>query len=272
MPPSTSNDWPVMNDDSSEARNSAPLAISSGLAEAPHRDVHQPALALVLVVQVLGQQRREHRSGAQRVGPQALAGVDDGDLPGHRQHRPLGGRVGDLGGGGPQVGHEAGHVDDGRSRPATGGLVRRHGGEHGRDAVLAAQGHARDVDVERQVPHVGAGVGRHRRRPPGRRRRCCRARGGRRTADVAKSTAARDRLLVGHVGGHVGGPAPAGGDGLHHVGAVAQVGDHHVGPLGREQLGGHPAQARRGPGDQCDLAVQSSHCVLRSVGGGRGAP
>ena len=72
MPPSTSSDWPVMNDDSSEARNSAPFAISIALAEAAHRDVHQAALALVLVREVLREQRGEHGAGAQRVGTDAL--------------------------------------------------------------------------------------------------------------------------------------------------------------------------------------------------------
>ena len=148
MPPSISSDWPVMNDDSSEARNSAPLAISIGLAEATHRDVHEAALALGVVGQELGEQRREHRARAQGVGPDALAGVDHGDLAGHRQHRALRRRVGDLRRGGTQVGDEGGDVDDAAAARL----------EHRRDAVPAAAGDAGDVDVEHVLPRGVAGV------------------------------------------------------------------------------------------------------------------
>ena len=118
----------VIQADSSDARKSA--AGVSRLPEAAHRDVDQAALAAGIVGEELGQQRRHDRSGTESVGPDALTGVDDGDLAGHGQHRALGRRVRDLGRGGTHVGDERGHVDDG---PAT-------ALEQGRDAVPAAEG------------------------------------------------------------------------------------------------------------------------------------
>jgi hypothetical protein len=109
--------------DSSEARKSAPDTISSGWPKRAHRDLHQAALAGGVVGHVLGEQRGEHGPGAQRVGPNVLAGVDGGDLACHRQHGALGGGIGRSAGcGGTQMGDEAGDVDD---RPAARPLQRR---------------------------------------------------------------------------------------------------------------------------------------------------
>ena len=153
------------------------------LAEATHRHVHEAALALGVVGQELGEQRREHRARAQRVGADPLAGVDHGDLAGHRQHRPLRRGVGDLRRRRAEVGHERGDVDDAAAARV----------EHRRDAVAAAPGDAGDVDVEDRRPRRRRSCWWVRRRRRVRCRRCCRARAVRRTS--------RRR---GHGGGHAG--------------------------------------------------------------------
>ena len=96
MPPSMINDWPVIQLDSSAGQEQRPVGDLDRLAEAAHRDVHEPAVALGVVGQELGQHRRHDRARAQRVGTDALPGVDHGDLAGHRQHRALRRGVRDL--------------------------------------------------------------------------------------------------------------------------------------------------------------------------------
>src|SRR6185369_11956003 len=75
------------------------------------------------------EERRLHRAGAERVDADALAGELDGQLATHREDRSFGGRVGDLGGGGAEYGHERGDVDDRAAARL----------EEVRDAVLAAE-------------------------------------------------------------------------------------------------------------------------------------
>ena len=224
------------------------------LAEAAHRHVHEAALALGLVGQELGEQRREHRSGAQRVGPDALAGVDHGDLAGHRQHRTLRRRVGDLRRRRAHVGDERGDVDDAAAT----------GVEHRRDAVPAAAGDAGDVDVEGLRPRL-----------VGRVRRAVVVAGGDAGVVVEHVEAAErldgerhrggDAVVVTDVGGDVRGLAARLGDRVDRVVAVGDVGDHHLRALASEELGGDPSEARRGAGDERHLVLQPSrpfrHCI-----------
>src|SRR5262245_55167910 len=56
-----------------------------GLPEASHRDVDEPAPLLLVVGQQREQQRRFDRAGAERVTPDAVARVLDGDLARHRE-------------------------------------------------------------------------------------------------------------------------------------------------------------------------------------------
>ena len=112
------------------------------LPEASHRDVDEPTLFLLLVGQERHQQWCLDRARTQGVAPDPLAGVLDGDLPRHGEHGALGGRVRGLRGRGAHPGDERRHVHDRTSA----------GREHRRDAVLASEGHALHVDVQRRVP------------------------------------------------------------------------------------------------------------------------
>ena len=144
MPPSMISDWPVIQLDFVAGEEQRTVGDLDRLAEAAHRDVHEAAVALRVVAQELGEQRGHDRPGAQRVGAQALAGVDRGDLAGHREHGALRGGVGDLRRGRTHVGDERGDVDDRRGLAALLGAL-----QHLRDRVLAAEQHAEDVDVHR---------------------------------------------------------------------------------------------------------------------------
>ena len=75
--------------DSSLARKSAALAISSGLAEAAHRHVDEAFRGAVSgsVGEQLLQQRRVDRARAERVDPHPAAGELDPELARERQHR-----------------------------------------------------------------------------------------------------------------------------------------------------------------------------------------
>jgi hypothetical protein len=67
-----------------------------GLAEPPDRNVHQPALLLLVGVEELHQHLGLERPRAQRVDADVLARVHDRELTGERQHRALARRVGHL--------------------------------------------------------------------------------------------------------------------------------------------------------------------------------
>ena len=148
-PPSTRNVVPLTYDDSSLARKSAPLTISRGLREPPHRPVHAPALERGRVVaEDVQQQRRLDRPGAERVDAHALPGELHRELAAHRQHGALRRRVGDLRGRRAEERDERRDVDH-RAAAAL---------EQVRDAVLAAEEDALGVDGLHAVPGVDRGV------------------------------------------------------------------------------------------------------------------
>ena len=83
-----------MNEESSLARKATAAAISSGLGEPAHRDVHQAARgALGVLGEQLLEQRGVDRPRAQRVDPDALAGELHAQLAGHGEDAALGGGV-----------------------------------------------------------------------------------------------------------------------------------------------------------------------------------
>ena len=142
MPPSTTRLAPVMNDDSSDARNSAACASSSARPSRP--------MGMWTI-------RRARRSGSDNsssssgvwIGPghKELARMPcqrvlDRDLACHREHAPLARGVGDLRGGGAHDRDERRDVDDGAP-------TRR---EHRGDAGLAAEPHALEVDLHHAFP------------------------------------------------------------------------------------------------------------------------
>lgn len=125
------------------------------LPEPPHREVNLPPQPLLLVIpQPILQQRRIQRRRAQRVEPEPLPRMHDGQLPRHGQHSPLASRIRKLRGRGPDEGDDAGGVDDGAARlrvPA-----------QGEDGVLAAEPDALYVYGVGEVPdglRGGDGVG-----------------------------------------------------------------------------------------------------------------
>src|ERR671926_532537 len=120
MPPSTRNVDAVTYEASSLARNSAPWAISSARAK----------------------RRRVHRPRAERVDADAAPGELDAQLAREGEHPALRRRVGDL------RRRRAEHRDERR------GVDHRAAAclEQVRDAVLAAQEHALEVDVLHALP------------------------------------------------------------------------------------------------------------------------
>ena len=114
-----------------------------GLPEATHRDVDQAFRgAFGVLGEELLQQRRVDRARAERVDPNPAGGELDPELPREREHGPLRGGVGALGDGGTHHRHEGGDVD----HRAAAGL------EQVRDAVLAAEKDAAQVDVLDALP------------------------------------------------------------------------------------------------------------------------
>ena len=65
-----------------------------------------------VVAEPILQQMRVKRGGAERVEAEALAGVYDGELARQGQHGALAGRVGELGRGRADQGHDRRRVDD----------------------------------------------------------------------------------------------------------------------------------------------------------------
>ena len=109
-----------------------------GFGEPAHRDVHQPPRrALGVLGEQFLQQRRVHRSGAQRVDPDALARVLHAELARHRQHAALGRGVGDLR-------RRRSHHRDERRGVDDRALLRGH---HVPQRGLAAEEHRLEVDV-----------------------------------------------------------------------------------------------------------------------------
>ena len=158
-----------MNDDWSEART-APRWRSRSARRSGHRHVHRPALPLGVVGQELGQQRGQHRPRAQGVGPDALAGVHDGDLARHRQHRDLRRGVGDLRCRRAEVGDERATLTM-LPPPEAGGAGMPWRQQRAMPVTFTSS-------TRVQVSSLGV-VGPS--SSPGRCRRCCRARRARRT-------------------------------------------------------------------------------------------
>lgn len=127
------------------------MRLLNSLAKAARREVHLAALALGLVVaQPVLQQRGVEGRGTQAVEAEALAGVDHGELAGEGEDGALGGRVGELRGGGTDEGDDGGGVDDGALCLVV--------AAQGQDGVLAAEPDALDVDVVGEVPDGLGGV------------------------------------------------------------------------------------------------------------------
>ena len=137
IPPSTTSAEPVTKDASSDARNSAATAISSGTTEPADRDVHEPALPSGRVGQQPRQQRRLDGSWADRVGPDAPAGVLDRHLAGDGQHAALGGRIRRAARWPRPSAHERRHVHDGASTRI----------EHGGNSGAAPEPDTLEVDL-----------------------------------------------------------------------------------------------------------------------------
>ena len=128
------------------------------LGEPAHRHVHQPARrALGILGEQLLQQRRVHRSRAQRVDPDALPRVLHAELARHRQHAALGGGVGDLR-------RRRAHHRDERRGVDDRALLRGH---HVPQRGPAAQVHRLEVDVLHPLPGVAARWSRSSRRRAG---------------------------------------------------------------------------------------------------------
>ena len=90
MPPSTRKVLAVMKLDSSEARKSTALAISSGSANRPSgMCTSRRAARSGIVGEQFLQQGGVHRSGAQGVDPHALAGELDAQFAAHASTPPL---------------------------------------------------------------------------------------------------------------------------------------------------------------------------------------
>ena len=120
--------------------------------------------------------------------------------------------------------------------------------EHRRDAVPAAAGDAGDVDVEHRRPRRRRWCWSGRRRRRGRCRRCCRARAARRTSRRRERHRGADAVVVARRRAATNDGLAAGrADGVDRVGAVGDVGDHHLGALASEQLGGDPPEPAAAP-------------------------
>ena len=254
MPPSTRNVLAVMNEESSEARNSTALAISSGSPKRPigtctsRRAARSGSLA-----------NRSRSSGvltgpgAQRVDPDALAGELHAQLAGHREHPALGGRVGDLRGRRAHHRHERGGVDD---RPTT---LLQHVGERG----LAAQVDAGEVDLLHPAPGVEVGV--EDRVVVGRADPGVVERDVDRAVGVLGGPEQRvDLLLVGDVDVGVG-PRVAVLGRERRAAGVVDVADDHPGALGDEALDGGQADAGAPAGDHRDAVLDAARAC---AGGG----
>ena len=113
-------------------------------------DLTTVALLLVVAEPVL-QERGVKRGGTEGVEAETLAGVHDGELAGQGEHGALGGRVGELRGGGADEGDDRGRVDD-----AAFGFVVLAERE---DGVLGAEPDAFDVDGHGHVPDFFRGGG-----------------------------------------------------------------------------------------------------------------
>ena len=148
MPPSTRNVDAVMNDASSLARNATAAASSSGSANRPIGTcTSRRCRPLGILGEQLLQQRGVHRSGAQRVDPDALPGELHAELARHRQHAALGCGVGDL------RRRRAHHRDERRGVDDRALLLRAPCAA----ARPAAQVHRLEVDVLHPVPRVELG-------------------------------------------------------------------------------------------------------------------
>ncbi len=137
-----------MNEDSSDARNSAARAISSGRPSRPMGMCTSRRWRRSGSASSSASRGVSMGPGTDGVGPDAPAGVLHGQLAGEGQHAALRRRVGHLRGGRAHQGHERGHVHD---RTAA-------GVEHGRDRGPAAQPHALQVHVHDLLPGRRGGV------------------------------------------------------------------------------------------------------------------
>ena len=261
MPPSTRKVLAVMKLDSSEARKSTALAISSGSPKRPigtctsRRAARSTSLANSSLSS--GVFTGPGHSAFTRI---ALAGELHPELATHREHAALGGRVGDLAGRSTHHRDERGSVDD-RPRPLL---------EHVAQRSLAAQVDARQVHVLHPAPDLEVGV--HDRGVLG--RRDARVVEG----DVHGAVGVLGRLeqrvhlfLVGYVDAHV----------LHQLltaeladelvtALVVDVADDDLGPLLDEAVDRGQPDARAPAGDDGHLAVQPSCHLTFPFGRPRG--
>ena len=142
MPPSTTRAEPVMNEDSSDARNSAARAISSGRPSRPMGMCTSRRCRRTGSASSSASRGVSIGPGHSGVGPDARPGVLDGQLTGEGEDAPLRRRVGHLRRRRPHQGHERGHVHDGAAARV----------DHGRDRRPAAEPHPLQVDLHHSVP------------------------------------------------------------------------------------------------------------------------
>ena len=210
-------------------------------AEATHGDVDEPALSLLLGVQVFHQQFRAQRSRTEGIYTDIFAGVNNGQLAAQGEDSPFAGGVGDLGGGSSEHGHERGGVDNGPApRP-----------QQRRDAVLASQKDALEIDVHGQIPHRFLrlhGVAVVDVRDAGVIEEHVKA------AECPLRHFHHPRAVGGarHVGGHGGGPAALLLDQPRRLLRAGRddVDGRHRCPLPGKQEGGLPTDAAAGPGHE----------------------
>ena len=117
MPPSTRNVEAVMNEASSLARNATAAAISSGSAKRPMGTwTRRRAARSGSLANNSFSMRGVHRSRAQGIDADTVAGELHTELPRHGQDAAFAGGVGDLRGGRAQHRHERSGVDDRTAR------------------------------------------------------------------------------------------------------------------------------------------------------------
>ena len=264
-PPSAAIVAPVTNDDSSLARNSTALAISSGRACRSSGIIPSKIRGRLVLA-------RPCRADLDRV----LEAVVDGPgmdavhadalrrallrrRPHETDERVLGRGVAEDPGGGRQA-HDA-RVDDDRAGPVA----------HGRHRVLADEEGALDVDGHHLVEDVLRVL---------RDRRVAAEDAGVREGDVQPAEALHRELHRAGDGGRVGDVADrpgrdvraqVGHDALHAVGV--DVGHHDLRALGGEGPGGGAADAPAATGDERDLPLQAWHLrLVRARRRGSGAP
>ena len=94
MPPSITSSEPVTQDDSSDARNSTPLAISKGGAEPAHRRAIEQRLAHCRIAEALLGQRRIRIARMHRIDADLFSRILQRRRLGEDCDGALGGRIG----------------------------------------------------------------------------------------------------------------------------------------------------------------------------------